>query len=196
MKKITFAALLFSLGVSAQNNYFYSVKAGASINNNEFGNSALYEPSGKVSFFAAASIEYKPNQFGVEAELQYTNAGSKGSVTVIDVADDIDTQLDLNTLNLVVTGKYYPSDYAALKAGFYAGGILDASYKYNNVDIDYKDYMKSVDFGLAFGLDFDITKNIFIDAKYLMGLTDIDDTDQPDTTIKNRFFQMGLGYRF
>lgn len=53
---------------------------------------------------------------------------------------------------------------------------------------------KSIDFGIPIGLSYEY-KNIILDARYYIGFTQIDKTDNPDTA-QNRYLSITLGYRF
>lgn len=53
---------------------------------------------------------------------------------------------------------------------------------------------KSIDFGIPLGLSYEY-KNIILDARYYIGFTQIDKTENPDTA-QNRYLSITLGYRF
>ena len=58
---------------------------------------------------------------------------------------------------------------------------------------------KSVDFGLGLGLTYNITKDVFVQGRYTMGLTNVfkkvDEAPFPDET-KNGNAQIAIGFRF
>ena len=56
--------------------------------------------------------------------------------------------------------------------------------------------MSSIDFGLNFGLGYKLDSGLNFGARYNMGLSNINDTDDDDDTIKNGVFQISLGYFF
>lgn len=188
MKKALF--ILFTASAFAQTGL--SVKGGLSVNNNEMGKSQVYDASGRASYFAGVSYQYKPCDFAFQAELQYTNAGSKGSFS------GSDAQINLHTVNLILTADYYTKKNLAIKVGPYAGYIFDAKFDYAGNSTDFKDDVKPIDFGLALGAEYTIYKGLYLDGKVLIGLLDLNDSDLngSEYKIKNRLFQLGLGYRF
>jgi len=195
MKKITILLLLITLNSHAQK--YLTAKGGLSFNDNHFGSSKLYEPSGKTSYYAGVGLEYKMGSFGAEGELHLTNGGSENDIT----ATGFNKQAQLNfknTVNLVLFGKYYATEYVTLKAGGYAGRISSAKYEYDNKEYDYKSSVKSFDYGVAIGIEVNIYKGLFFETRYLIGLANLNDVGKSEakTAIKNRFYQMGLGYRF
>ncbi|MDY4461432.1 MAG: outer membrane beta-barrel protein, partial [Sodaliphilus sp.] len=58
---------------------------------------------------------------------------------------------------------------------------------------DLKDNTNAVDFGLGLGGTFNVTDNLFVQARYTMGFTKVFDGDQD---IKNGNIFVGLGYKF
>ena len=64
--------------------------------------------------------------------------------------------------------------------------------------------MKSVDFGLNFGASYDITDNLFVQARYNLGLTNVNVLNMSDIlgngfkrgNVKNSVFQISVGYKF
>jgi len=182
--------ILFSISAFAQKGI--SVKGGLSVNNNEMGKSQIYVPSGRASFYGGLSYQFRPNDFAFQAELQYTHAGSKGSY------NGSDAQLNLKTANLLVTADYYTKENLSLKVGVYSGYIFDAKLDYVGTSINYNKAIKDIDFGLVLGSEYSIYKGLYIDGKVLVGLIDLNNVkpDGGSHKIKNRLFQIGLGYRF
>ena len=76
---------------------------------------------------------------------------------------------------------------------------FDDSDDLSTVKEDFKDFFKTFDFGLNFGASFDIIENIFIGARYNLGLSNIFvnfyDRVNEDKT-QNSVFSMSVGYRF
>ena len=59
---------------------------------------------------------------------------------------------------------------------------------------DASDVCKSVDYGIPLGLSYEY-KNVVLDARYYIGLTKIDKTDDPDSA-RNQYLSITLGYKF
>jgi opacity protein-like surface antigen len=101
--------------------------------------------------------------------------------------------------------KYGVTDKFALEFGPQLGFLLSAKSKFEGTfdgetfseEVDIKDSVKSIDFGLNFGASFDFAENIMIGARYNLGLLDITDVeDSEDFKLQNAVFSFSLGYRF
>jgi hypothetical protein len=77
---------------------------------------------------------------------------------------------------------------------------LDGIFVSNGVTYSYTNTMKRFDAGVNFGASFSITKKLSIQARYNLGLTEVD--SRPDSASgrkfnnKNSVFQASLGYTF
>lgn len=187
MKKIILS-LLFSCSGFCQEGLF--IKGGLSINDNELGSKQVYSPSGRASYFVGASYIFKPKPLGYELELQFTNAGSKGSI------DGTESQINLNTINAIFTADYFTNENLVIKVGPYAGYVVKPEFKYGSTSEKMKD-LKDFDFGLAIGAYYFFSNKFFVEGKVLIGMLDLNDNEDFDTSeykIKNRLFQFGIGY--
>lgn len=93
-------------------------------------------------------------------------------------------------VNIPTEGSFRPSIFA----GPYLGMLLSAKFE----DEDIKDFTKSMDYGLVFGagLNYMLAEDkgfISLDARYGMGLTTIDDTDD-EADLKNMGITIMVGY--
>jgi Outer membrane protein beta-barrel domain len=79
-------------------------------------------------------------------------------------------------------------------------GFEDGFFVSNGVTYSYTNTMKRFDAGVNFGASFDITKKLSVQARYNLGLTEVD--SRPDSASgrkfnnKNSVFQASLGYTF
>ena len=62
--------------------------------------------------------------------------------------------------------------------------------------VDMKDDVKSTDFGIGVGMNYEFSDVIFANARYQGGLTEIGDSEAGGNSVKNSVFQIGLGFRF
>lgn len=114
-------------------------------------------------------------EFSLLAELQYvgiTEDGADGSVLV-----------------LPILAKYKVNEKFSLLAGPQLDYILDED----------ADGIKKFGLGLALGLAYDISDNIFLDTRYSFGLSNrLEDSEFDGVEVKSKFnyFQVGLGYKF
>lgn len=84
----------------------------------------------------------------------------------------------------------------ALSAGPYLAFVMSGKIKFDGESEDIED-LSSMDFGLNFGASYLINEQILIDARYGMGLMNMNsDTDANDETILNGALQFSVGYVF
>ena len=120
----------------------------------------------------------------------------------------------LNYLNIPILAKYYVGDKFAVLAGPQFGILMSAKENYDITEtiagttdsysgsVDAKDFYKTLAVSFNIGAAYSITENIFVDARYNLGLSSIakDFTDEfGDSTsadIKNNVIQFSVGYKF
>jgi hypothetical protein len=101
-------------------------------------------------------------------------------------------------LNIPVLSKYRHSSGPFALTGPQVGFLLNASEKADGQpSVDTKMNTQSVDFSWSFGLGYEIqTIDLGIDARYNLGLTNLEKGQYTNGTAKNRVFQFGLFYMF
>lgn len=154
----------------------------------------------KLGFAAGAFITYALSpQFAIQPEVMYCMKGTKFSIEGMDE----DLKYNFNYLVVPVMMKYMiptqgnvaPNLFAGPEVGF----LLSAKAKMGSEEEDMKDDMKSVDFGLGFGAGVDFkmeSATIMLDARYTLGLSNIADTEDDDTSVKNTAIMVTLGVGF
>jgi opacity protein-like surface antigen len=114
-----------------------------------------------------------------------------------------DSKTKLNYINLPVLAKYYVVDKLAVIAGPQVGFLMSAKETFESESLDAKDFYKTISLSFNIGASYDLTDNIFIDARYNLGLSNIakeitdeefDETITPK--IKNNVIQLAVGYKF
>ena len=97
--------------------------------------------------------------------------------------------------------KYYAAKNFSLEAGpqigFLTTAVANASGSGTTVDVDVKQFFKSVDFGLNIGMGYDFTKKLSASLRYNIGLSNIgSNTFTTDgDKITNSVFSISLGYK-
>lgn len=190
MKKL---ALVFLAGISfATTNaqFQFGVKAGA--NFSSLNGSDVQDAKGLVGFNAGVYAKLPiAHSFFVQPELLYSGQGAKfddGTVT---------TTQHVNYFNVPVLLKYQNFTGFFLETGPQLGFLLSANQKASGVSLDDKSLFKSSDFSWVFGVGYKIpTTHLAIDARYALGISNIEDTDKTQGTgkIHNGQFQIGLMY--
>lgn len=124
-------------------------------------------------------------QWAVQPEIQFSSQGAKNA--------DANQEYKLNYLNVPVLFQYMWDNGFRLQAGPQLGFLLSAKSEEDNNTEDIEN-IKPIDLGLGFGAGYiHPATGLGIDARYILGLSDISDSDEKLT---NRGFQVGLFYVF
>lgn len=165
-----------------------------------------------------AEIMINP-QFALQPELLYSMEGAESSFsfTEEDMSFSSEQKIKLGYLQFPVMLKYFVTDGFSLQAGPQLGYLLSAKneYKFSSNfseewDMDesgtenIREELKKVSFGVNFGFGYEFENNLFLQARYHLGVADIDNTqEEPDPefeidfpNIKNSSFQLSVGYQF
>jgi hypothetical protein len=139
--------------------------------------------SGESGLYVGLFVDFKiSNEFHLQPEVQYSKIFVNGESG--------------NELLIPVMVKYYVAEKFSVQLGPQFDLILDESPG-----------IKKLGIGLATGIGYDITQNLFATARYSLGLNNRLDDDAflldefgdisiDDISTKLNFFQVGLGYRF
>lgn len=210
MKKLLFAVILLvafgSASAQEKTSNVANIKFGAKGGIN-FANLAGDDADGAkmfVGFNAGFFIEIPvADKLVFQPEILYSAQGSKseGPLFVDGSVYNVEATFKFNYINIPLLFKYEIADKFSLEAGPYVGFLTSAKLKakiqgVGSETIDAKDMLKSTDFGIAIGMNYEFTDVIFANARYQSGLTEIGDADGNNNDIKNSVFQIGLGFRF
>lgn len=150
------------------------------------------ESQPKYSFYAGAIADFN---FDAPVELEtgliYSDQGVGGS-----------TKTNIGVLTLPILAKYNTPFLPGLaaKGGLYAGYVLSA--KAEVAGVEKKLEYNALDLGLSVGAEYALPMGLFFDAAFNYGLTntgkenDAADASFKVSSLKNRVFQVGVGYRF
>ncbi|SNR64924.1 porin family protein [Flavobacterium sp. ov086] len=186
MKKIILAAVLFlatSATIQAQLVQF-GVKAGVNFAS-QTGDAGLqgvaFDKEGITSYHVGVLAEIKLlEKFSIQPELLYSTQGA----TYKNAVDEFKNELGY--LSIPVMAKFYLTKSVSLELGPQASFLLSEKN-----DFDVKD-AETFEFGLNAGLGLKITKNIFIQGRYGLGLTEA----SKNADVKNSTFQVSAGFLF
>lgn len=156
------------------------------------------------------------DKFAVQPELLFSMQGAKSEYNESYLGDTYseESKTKLNYLNVPVLAKYFVADKFAILAGPQFGILMSAKEDYEvsetisgvtdsySESTDVKDFYKSLSLSFNVGAAYSITENIFVDARYNLGLSSIaknftdefGDSFSPD--IKNNVIQFSVGYKF
>jgi hypothetical protein len=139
-----------------------------------------FHVGGFANFAVASKVSIQP-------ELVYSTQGGK-----IDMPGD-DIKIRFNYINVPIMVKYELVEGLNAQLGPQFGFAVTRKTKQGSITVDRNDEYKEFDFGLGLGASYDIPSSpIGIDARYVWGLTRLDDNG--DAKKFNRVFQFGITY--
>jgi len=132
--------------------------------------------------------------FSFQPELLYSAQGADWSEDFDGDTYEGTTKIDY--LNVPLMAKFYVGEGFSLEAGPQVGFLLSAKdVEDGEPDFDLKDYVKGIDFGVNFGVGYKMEGGLNFGARYNLGLSDGNDTDD-DFTLKNSVIQAYVGFFF
>jgi len=131
----------------------------------------------------------------LETGILYSTKGTQ-------VEDDIKQSFNLSYIEIPLNIAYSVSDQISLMAGPYIGLLMSANIKSSgeflgqtiDEEVDIKDDIANMDFGINIGASFSINESISVGAGYQLGLADIGSEDDLDATNTN--IHIGISYSF
>ncbi len=182
---VAIAALLMT-GASKAQSVNIGIKGGLNVFNLESDPDVNYKSRTNFNAGLLGHIHLGP-QFGLQPEVVYSGQGAK--------ANSGNAQTKLGYINVPINLQYMFDNGFRLQAGPQVGFLVNAKTEAGNVEVDIKDQLKTVDFGITAGVSYVHPPSGFgVDARYNLGLTDI--TESAANEIKNRGFQVGVFYLF
>jgi len=147
---------------------------------------------GRTGYHIGAFALFKVTAFAIQPELIFSQQGS----TVKFNGQDFDA--NFSYVNVPVIAKFYLPLGLNLQLGPQFGFLTSAESDFNPVNAqggtDLKEYYKNSDVSLGMGIGWDLPFKLTIDARYNLGLTEINDNASLTAT-KNQVFQLSLGYK-
>jgi len=136
-------------------------------------------PSGfRMAAKTSGGFSIRPGISFSQQGSKYTDNGIKGHVR-------------LNYINVPIMLRYSTPGGFFAEAGLQLGLLLSARDKYDGNNDNYKDYMNSFDFGVPFGIGYEINNRFGLGLRAVPGVANIDKLEDGDTD-KNRNFVIGF----
>ena len=183
---------LLSISVNAQE-FHYGIKAGTNFAVQSqvadyFNNSDI-----RVGFSAGAFGNYfLNNALAIQGEINYEQKGGK--------SESVESRYDYLSVPVLLKYSLGKSNNTSLRfninVGPYAGYLLSAENETEGITIDMKDNSKTMEFGAiaGFGMEYPIgNQNLTMDLRLSLGLTGY---DKDNSTPKNKYVGITLGYQF
>lgn len=202
--------LFFGMTITAQTEKVkVGVKAGLNLAALTFDESEL-NSSNKTGFTAGVMVEVPLSKnFSLQPELLYSQQGTKISFSDPDVTNSqFKSTIDLNYLNIPVMLKYYVVKGLSIQAGPQIGILLKANNKYqdnflgyeNKETLNLKEYSTGIDTSVDFGLGYQFKDKFYTDLRYNVSYSNVfkegDANHFINNDMKNRVFQITIGYFF
>ena len=206
MKKITIAlvCMLLTAGAAmAQKQFTFGPKIG--VDYTHFWGKNAYH-GGQLNYQAGVFMEYRfTNRFSIAPEVVFAAQGGKYEVKDYNDGDgyfDAKFTENVNYINIPVMFKYYVTPALSIDLGPQLGINVYSKYTVESKDknlninetLDQKDDTKTIDVGVGLGLTYNIAKDVFVQGRYTLGLTEV--FDKSWDTGKNGNAQIAIGYRF
>jgi hypothetical protein len=194
--KIFIVVLVSVLGINqarAQAQFSLGIKGGVNFSSINVSDPAATWNS-KTGFHGGAFALIKITAFAVQPEIIFSQQGS----TVKINGQDLDA--NFSYMNVPVMLKFYLPLGLNLQLGPQFGFLTTAESDYNPITntpqngTDLKSFYKNSDVSLGMGIGWDLPMRLSIDARYNLGLTQIEDNPSLEAT-KNQVFQLSLGYK-
>jgi opacity protein-like surface antigen len=168
-------AQLVKFGIKGGVNYANQNGSDITVNGDNYQTDAI------TSYHAGLIAEIKlVDSFSIQPELLYSTQGASYKNATEEFRNE------LGYLSIPVLAKINLNKFVSLELGPQASFLLSER---NNFDV--KD-ANTFDFAVVGGLGLNITKNLFIQGRYGLGLTDA----SKDAEVKNSVVQVSAGIRF
>ncbi|WP_372473096.1 porin family protein [Capnocytophaga sp. ARDL2] len=198
MKQTIFAlAAMFALGGTAvAQEVKFGPKAGVNFSKQNHNDAKAH-----TGFHVGAVAEIKLGEkFSIQPEVQYSTQGSKVEREILGTKFSAKHQLDY--VNVPVVAKFYVVDGLSIEAGPHVSFLAKESYevKAGNLGVGGSNQKpfeaKKLDYGVSAGLAYDTPSGLFFNARYMIGLNDLRESDTTGDAVKSSVIQAGVGFKF
>lgn len=173
-------AQIFKLGIKGGINYANQTGTDITVNSTNYKTEAI------SNFHIGLLAEVKlGDRFSIQPEVLYSTQGAK--YDAIGVVQDFTN--DIGYISIPVMAKINLNNTFSLEFGPQASFLMS---KKNEVSINSIKNQKEIDFGAGAGLGIRVTKSIFLQGRYMVGLSEI----SPDAKVKNSVLQVSAGLLF
>ncbi|MGH1517395.1 porin family protein [Chryseobacterium sp. JK1] len=175
-----------------------------------------FSSKGMITAHVAVFLEHQFNEnLALQTELGFARAGGRNSwnYQVDEFRNyDVTNAISLGKLNIPLMVKYYFNEKLNINAGANMAFVVAAESKYrtNGKDgfelytnllresEDIKKNVKTFEVNPFFGVEFHLSKKIFIDGRYIFGVSNIAKNMNGEgyNTLKSNSLQIGIGFKF
>lgn len=197
MKRIFFICTFLCAFFAAQAQWSFGAKAG--LNSAKINYPGTIEnPSNLTGINLGGVATYQLNKrFDLQAELTYNQLGYlEKDVVRNEVGEPVangDMTCRHHYINLPVLVKFFPVRGFNIQFGPQFGYMAGSKIKINGYTEPKKPDYNKFDFSLAAGIGYEFDFGLFLDARYMFGLTS---TIRDMESWENRAYSFSVGYRF
>jgi len=197
--------LFFCTYLSAQEKSLeFGAKVGLNISS--ISNYSDNNDEARKSLLIGGFLEMPINEkFSFAPELLYSSQGENSKFEILEGKFKSITQLDYIILPLIV--KYYLIDGLAIEAGPQIGFLVNADQILESdgsftgdfetiADENFNENFSNFDAGLDFGASYKLPFNLIVQARYSLGIVDINNSNLNNNKIRNNVLQLAVGYSF
>jgi hypothetical protein len=185
---ILIASLLLVISVRAQKAHL-GLKGGVNISSLHFDNNAPI--NSKVGLHAGILAHIHASKtWAIQPELLYSLEGAEQTL----IGNNNKVKYNLHYLNVPVLLQYMFDNGFRLEGGPQIGFLLSAKTKTGNVTVTNTGNYQSTAFSIPLGVGYLTSSGIGLDARYVFGLSNIND-DKNGAVIQSNVFQFGLFYQ-
>lgn len=127
------------------------------------------------------------DKFSIQPELLYSGQGASDTSTG-------GGRIKLDYITLPVLAKFPIAKNLSLETGPQVGFLVSGKYKTNDSNDKIED-VKTIDFGLNAGLNYELNNGVFFQARYNLGLTDTGYAEE-NNRASNTVIQFSIGKLF
>lgn len=162
------------------------LKAGVNISNIQIKNNEdAYDPRTGFHVGALAHIHIS-DHFAVQPEVMYSTQGAEAGIL----------KLKQEYINVPVLLQLMANNGFRLETGPQACFLISAKNKNGDLEFDVKDQLKTVTFAWSFGASYLSKTGLGLDARYNLGISNINDDNASSPESKNHVWQVGVFYQF
>ena len=181
MKKTIFVFFIFLGQFSHAQDLYLGAKTGLNLSSFTGEETEQYDLRTALHAGITAELSFS-DLFSLQAEALYSNQGVKHE-KIINPADYIVVPL---------LAKIYPNEFLSLDFGGQFSYLINDEYELETGGDTQSLELNDTDILFVAGLTYKTNINLFFQARYLIGISEIHDT--PDW--KNQVFQFSIGYNF
>jgi hypothetical protein len=165
----------------------FGIKAGVNLANLKIENAS--DGDHRVGFHVGGLAHiHIARQFAIQPELVFSTQGRRQTI------NNVEYQTNLSYINVPVLAQYMTGSGFRLQTGPQLGFLVDAESGVEGSEVNVDKNYDALDISWAIGASYLTKSGLGFDARYNIGLRDINDLNNVD--IRNRVWQIGLFYQF